>query len=619
MEKDKLYDFNNTEKDYMKEKTLNEFFEEMVKEIPDNVAITVHDSQLTYVEYNIWANKLARTLIKKGICEGDVVAICFEKSIQMMIAIMAIIKIGATYLPVDKKIPNERLEYILKDSKAKFFIKQKKEFLYDVDININVLIYDEMDFDSNGTNINHKFSSSNIAYIIYTSGSTGIPKGVMVRHYSVVNHILWRIEHCSLSNQDVFIQKTPYTFDISVWEIFLWFFVGAKLHLCACGKDSNVENLLNEIEENKVTVCQFIPSMLLEILKYSKHRQCVDKLKSLRIIFSGGEVLHSSTVSLFYELLTSCYGTQLYNVYGPTETTIDSTCFNCNLIMNQDKIPSSIPIGTPIWNTKIYIVDEKNNLCDDGTEGEIFISGDGVAAGYCSESSLENSVFVPNPWDKGKIMYKTGDIGCWNNGLIEFCGRKDQQVKVRGMRVELGEIESAINKIDGIIQSVVIYGMNDSDRKLYAFYVSNVEVTGEEIVSHISKWLPSYMIPNTFIRLDKLLYTSSGKIDRQKMISEYGIGNTVVDINSYTSKQMSLTKKEKEILDILCKELKVESSTCISEDTTFSDLGIESVSFIRLIVALEENFNFEFEDDMLMADVYPTVYSLVSYIISRTV
>lgn len=608
--------FNNSKRNYLKEKTLNEFFEEIVCKIPNNVAITSFDTSLTYSEYNILANKLARTLMDNGVSAGDVVVIGFEKSIHMMVVIMAIIKIGAAYLPLQPDEPIERLKYIIKDSNAKIILIQKQGMYPEIEKIVDVLIYDKVSLHQDGSNINNKFPSSNVAYIIYTSGSTGMPKGVMIRHYSVVNHILWRIEKGMLTEHDVFLQKTPYTFDVSVWEIFLWCFVGAKLFICTNGRENNVEYLLTEIERNKITVCQFVPSMLLEILKYAKHRNCISKLSSLRLVFSGGEVLHRSTVSIFFDLLTHNYGTKLFNVYGPTEATIDATCFDCS-VFDEKEIPVTIPIGTPIWNTKVYIVDEENQLCEDGEVGEVCISGDGVAVGYVGNSLSTKSVFLPDPWDKGKIMYKTGDMGYIEDEVIKFCGRKDQQIKIRGMRVELEEIESVINSMEGIKQSVAIYSGNELESKLCAFYTIYKEVKELELRNFLNKWLPSYMSPDVLIKVDSMLYTSSGKIDRQKMLSQYVNNKELVDESFRITVQNVMIQKEKEIFDVICRGIEIKDINDISPYIKLNELGIDSIKFISLIILLEETFNIEFEGDMLLPEAYPNVLAMVKYVVSR--
>lgn len=597
---------NNIE-DSQLNSTINEYFEEMVERQPKSIAIIDDNLQISYEEFNVLSNKLARTLASRGIGQGDRVALCFERSVHMMVAIMAIIKLGAAYIPIGLSIPNERVNFMLNQSGAKLFLVQNLKF--SVGAAVETMLYDMNLLHEDGSNLDLKFSNSNLAYILYTSGSVGEPKGVMIQHKSVINHILWRVKCCNLSINDVFFFKTPYTFDISVWEIFLWFFVGAKLDLCLEGNEGNVEYILTEINKRKISVCQFVPSMLLEILKYALHRKNEDKLKTLRVVYSGGEVLHSSTVSMFNELLTKKYETVLYNVYGPTETTIDSTYFCCNNIMND--IPNNIPIGIPIWNNTIYIIDNDGNLCEEGVEGEIYISGQGVALGYIDQECNES--FIENPWNEG-ICYRTGDMGKIVNGMLQFCGRKDKQVKIRGMRVELEEIESLINTMEGVTQSVAVYLNDSKEGNLYVVYVAEQEITTDFMEKYLSRWLPKYMIPNIFIKVKNLFYTTSGKVDKNLVIEKYikSYNRKLESIDQSMSAKSALNPREVMVLDAICSSINVTEE--ITSKTRLFDVGIDSLKFISLIISLEEKFNFEFTGDMLLADKYPTVYDMARYV-----
>ena len=475
-----------------------------------------------------------------------------------------------------------------------------------------VIVYNELELDKGIGNVNIKFSELDIAYILYTSGSTGRPKGVKVPHEAVINHILWRIDCCEANAGDIFFFKTPYTFDISVWEMFLWFFVGAKVCICADGMERNVDYVINEIAKRKINICQFVPSMLSELLKYTKHRNAAEKLASLRLVFSGGEVLHTSVVNNFQDILTARYGTLLYNVYGPTETTIDCTFFCCSNEDKKDETQGMVPIGFPIWNTTIYIIDEQGNICDKGQEGEIVVAGKGVASGYVGD--VKSNAFDQIDLICEEKIYRTGDIGKIIEGHIEFCGRRDRQIKIRGMRVELEEIEARINSLEEIVSAVVIYDQRQENGKLVVFYVANEPLDANVIRKHLRLFLPDYMIPDCYKQVKELVYTSSGKIDRCQMQYEYICKIADDELSSKMIYSDTLSRNEIEVLNVIIENINLNYK--LSQNTTLIDLGINSLGFISLIIALEDAFNIIIEGEMLLPTQYSTVFDLVKYVAS---
>ena len=495
--------------EYPREKTIHSFFEEMAINNPDKIAVEFEEEHITYHDLNHLANQFATTLIRYGIVVGDIVAISTERSINMIIAILAILKVGAAYLPIDVNIPDERKRYYLDTAKVKVILSTSdNEILFNVP-NIN------MDKISNDVSLvpNPQVASDNIAYVIFTSGSTGNPKGVMIKHYSVINRLLWMKEQYNLSEEDVFIQKTLYSFDVSVWEIFLWFFCGAKLCLLKSGDESNFTNLIDMIDERKITICHFVPSILRVFLGFILHRGGIDKLKSLNKVFSSGEALNYDLVTKFNNMLFKENLTELHNLYGPTEATVDVTYFDCTDYYSDDKV---IPIGKPIWNTNIYILDEHGKKCAAGERGEIYISGDGVAAGYINNPDLTEKAFLPDLFCDSATMYKTGDRGRWHNGVIEFLGRLDHQVKIHGIRIEIEEIENHINNYEPIKQSIVI-AVGDVTKKLIAYYSSTNAVDSSLIINYLSTKLPKIMIPSEFIFIEAFPLTHNGKIDRKQL------------------------------------------------------------------------------------------------------
>lgn len=507
-----------TEHEYPFDKTIHSFFEDMVLKYPDKIAVEFEHEYITYQELNHSADRLSSILRNCNIKVGDIVAISIERSINMIIAILAILKAGAAYLPIDVNVPDKRKRYYLETANAKVILTTSdNEILFDIpNINIDKVPHDIV------TSSNPIVSSDVLAYVIFTSGSTGNPKGVMIKHRSVVNRLMWMKEQYNLSEDDVFLQKTPYSFDVSVWEIFLWFFCGAKLCLIKSGDEGNFTNLINTINKYSVTACHFVPSILRAFLRFTSHRGGVDKLKSLKKVFASGEALNYDLVIKFNKMLCNENSTELHNLYGPTEATIDVTYFDCTDYDSEDRV---IPIGQPIWNTRIYILDELGNECPDSVSGEIYISGDGVALGYINNPDLTAKSLLPDPFYSGATMYKTGDRGRWYNGYVEFLGRLDNQVKLHGIRIELEEIERQLLWYEHINQSIVI-AVGDVHKKLVAYYTSVSTIDSVLIIDYLSAKLPKIMIPSEFIFIDSFPTTLNGKIDRKKLESLYNEQNT---------------------------------------------------------------------------------------------
>ena len=498
---------------YPQEKTIHSFFEEMAVKTPDKTAVEFEDKRISYRELNDSANQLAAVLEQHNVSIGDIVAVLTERSINMIAAILAILKVGAAYLPIETGIPEERKRYYLENTNAKAILSAyEDETLFGIpNINIEKIPDDILPLS------NPQISSDSLAYVIFTSGSTGNPKGVMIRHYSVVNRLLWMKEQYGLGESDVFLQKTLYSFDVSVWEIFLWFFCGAKLCLLRSGDEGNFKSLVNAIHMHGVTVCHFVPSILRVFLGFLSHYGGVEKITSLKKVFASGEALNYDLIGKFTQTLTKGNATQLHNLYGPTEATVDVTYFDCTNYQAEDK---TVPIGKPIWNTRIYILDENGQECADGKSGEIYISGDGVAAGYINNSKLTEKAFVPDIFCLGATMYRTGDLGRWHGGVVEFLGRIDNQVKIHGIRIELEEIENQMLEYEPIKQCVVI-AAGSTDKKLVAYYSGDNIIKPLQIIDYLSKKLPKAMIPSEFIFIENFPVKQNGKTDRKNLEDLY--------------------------------------------------------------------------------------------------
>lgn len=511
-EKNKLlYEFNTTNSHFPKNKTINEIFEDQVRKTPENIALVCRNKRLTYQELNERSNNLAKVLRSKGVKADTIVGIMTNRSVEMITGIFAILKAGGAYLPLSPELPKDRLEFILKDCKTYILLSQKK-ISNQIDIEIENIYLDNECIYYKKSNINGiiNVSSDNIAYIIYTSGSTGKPKGVIVQHKSVINILYTLQKKYPFLENDSYLFKTNYTFDVSVTEVFGWFLGNGKLVILENELEKDPLSILQTIQKNKITHCNFTPSMLIVFINLYKETT-KHSISSLKYIFIAGEVL---PIHLVKELNILDSTIQFVNLYGPTEATVYSTVYS----IDNRKYHKSIPIGKPIDNAKIFILDKANNPQPIGVPGELCISGIGVAKGYLNRTRLTKEKFVQNPFFPDK-MYKTGDIARWSfDGNIEFLGRSDNQVKIRGFRIELGEIESQVLKYK-YIKNVVVVARRDvnNNNNLCAYISSNKEISISRLRKYLSTQLPYYMIPTYFVKLDKIPLTPSGKVDTEAL------------------------------------------------------------------------------------------------------
>ncbi|PCN44848.1 non-ribosomal peptide synthetase [Brevibacillus laterosporus] len=514
-----ISEFNNTVMEYPREKLIHQLFEEQAARIPDQIAVICEGEQLSYRELNERANQLARKLRAEGVVADQLVGIMAERSLEMMIGIFGILKAGGAYMPIDPEFPEERIRYMLEDSKAKLLLGQN-HLLERVTFAGKVVdINDAQSYHQDGSNLKAINGPNHLAYVIYTSGSTGKPKGVMIEHHSVINRLMWMHAKYPISSADTIMQKTAITFDVSVWELFWWSMVGSKMCLLSVGGEKNPEQILETIAEHRITTMHFVPAMLHAFLDYVEQQSpeiVKEKLKSLRQVFASGEALPPQHVDRFRRAVSSVCEARLINLYGPTEATVDVTYFDCDT----DEELATIPIGKPIYNTQLYIVQANSeNLQPIGIAGELCIAGVGLARGYLNRPELTQEKFVKNPFVAGERMYRTGDLARWlPDGNIEYLGRIDDQVKIRGVRIELGEIESQLRKLDGLREVVVVAKEDQAKEKfLCAYMVTDREVSTAEIRAHLAAKLPIAMIPSTFISLEAMPLTANGKINKRSL------------------------------------------------------------------------------------------------------
>jgi amino acid adenylation domain-containing protein/FkbM family methyltransferase len=484
-----LYDLNNTETDYGLPLVLHTLVEQQVTRNAKAVALVSDDDRLTYEELNRRANQLAHYLISQGVTTDSFVGVCLERSVEMVVALLAVLKAGGAYVPLDPQLPPERLALMLADVDPRLVITKQtwrgvlSPGLPALELDHQWLTLAASQSDDNPAG---SVSPDQLAYVIYTSGSTGKPKGVMVSHRAICNRLLWMQHAFPLSDKDTLLQKTVFTFDASIWELFVPLLAGARLVLARPGGQQDSSYLVEAMLEHEVTVLQLVPSMLTVLLGEPRLEEC----RKLRRLFCGGEVLPVAQVKRFHELL----GAELVNLYGPTEASIDATYFECNRA-DVEHLSGVVPIGRPLANMEVYVLDERLNPAPCGVAGELHIGGMGLARGYLNRADITAERFIPHPFSRvaGQRLYKTGDVArVLPGGVVEFLGRRDEQVKLRGYRIELGEIETVLNAHPQVRESAATVREDvPGDQRLVAYLVprhtSLYRLPNEIDIAHLNK------------------------------------------------------------------------------------------------------------------------------------
>ncbi|MCZ8519464.1 MULTISPECIES: non-ribosomal peptide synthetase [Paenibacillus] len=520
-----LRDFNLTEMDYPKKQPLHTWLEEAAAADPDRIAVRTDEASWTYGELNTWANRLAWTLRAGGVGPDTVVGLAVPRSPEMLAGIYAVLKAGGAYLPIDPLTPPERLAYILGDSGAGVLLTVNGSNGPEDGSFSGVRIALDTGESLSGDTSNPPFSGTprHLAYVIYTSGSTGRPKGVMIEHEAAVNRIHWMQRAYPLDAQDVIMQKTPYTFDVSVWELIWWSAAGASLYLPPAGAEKDPSLLVQGIRRHRVTAMHFVPSMLQAFLSHVEEDDgALGMLSSLRYVFASGEALALNQVRRFRGHLGRVNGTELVNLYGPTEAAVDVTHFRCS---GEEEELGLVPIGSPIDNIRLFILDEADQPMPIGVPGELCIAGAGLARGYLGRPDLTEAAFTGCPFLPGERMYRTGDLARWlPDGRVDYLGRIDGQLKIRGYRIEPGEIEAALLAHEGLREAAVAaFTEEEGTRNLCAYLVPEPgaaaaeELSALQLRSFLSRTLPEYMIPARFVTLETMPLTPSGKLDRKAL------------------------------------------------------------------------------------------------------
>ncbi|WP_253735759.1 amino acid adenylation domain-containing protein [Paenibacillus sp. FJAT-26967] len=580
-----LYTYNTTDCEYPSHKTILQLFEEQAGRAPDRIAVSHMGQSLTYRELNERANRLARTLLERGVSPHTPAAVMGRHSLSIVVGIWAVIKAGMAYLPIDPDYPKERIEYILKDSGSSLLLTSGKEWeqlSYKGEV---LALDDERLYNKGGNNLPVMSTADDLVYMIYTSGSTGNPKGAMIEHRGLVNYIWWAAKTYIRSENDVFALYSSIAFDLTVTSIFAPLISGCRIEIYEDdGRDFIVKRI---VEDNKATVIKLTPAhlALIKDMDFSAY--------TVRTFIVGGEDLKCSLARDIYE--NSRGGIEILNEYGPTETVVGCMIYRYDPAGDEGV---SVPIGQPIDNVQIYLLDEQLEPVPNGSVGEIYISGDGVARGYLYRDELTQERFLSNPFLMGKRMYRTGDLAVRHeNGSIVYLGRIDHQVKIKGYRIEMGEIEHQLLEIDGIEKAVVMDRTGeDGQQQLAAYYVARGPLTALELRMKLAEVLPSYMIPAYFVRLDQLPLTPNGKVDRRLL----------PDPEQYieTSDTGRTSGVETMLMDIFQDVLRLKE---ITVQDNFYRLGGDSIKAIQ-IVSKVKSAGYQLKVQQIMS--YPVIREL---------
>ena len=558
-----LVGFNSTAVDYNLEQTLHGLFEAQVERTPQAVAVKAGELSLTYAALNQRANRLAHHLRELGVTPDARVGICLERGVEMVVGLLAILKAGGGYVPLDPAYPQERIAYMLQDSAPVVVLAQgaTRQLLGEVP----VIDLDHSTWQHQSTTNPHVpgLTAQHQAYVIYTSGSTGQPKGVINEHAGVVNRLLWMQDAYGLTAEDAVLQKTPFSFDVSVWEFFWPLFTGARLVMARPGGHKDPAYLCEVIEAEQITTLHFVPSMLDVFLAHGD----VSQAAGLQRVMCSGEALPGSLVRRFKQQLPDI---GLYNLYGPTEAAVDVTAWNCA----RPEVPDNTPIGKPIANTRMYLLDAQLQPVPLGVIGELYIGGVQVARGYLNRPELTAERFLQDPFTGGR-MYRTGDVGRYlPDGNIEYLGRNDDQVKIRGLRIELGEIQARLLEHAHVSEAVVVA----REDRLVAYY-TGVHSEIEQLRAHLLQQLPDFMVPALFVHLDALPLSPNGKLDRKALPAP---GMDALVVREYQAPQgdteILLARLWSELLNV----------ERVGREDNFFELGGHSLLAVSLIGRLRQ-------------------------------
>lgn len=561
-----LASFNNTARAYPDDKCVHELFEKQVVRSPEAIAVVSNDRQFTYAELNARANQLARFLKRFGVGPDSLVGLCVERSPEMVVGILGILKAGAGYVPLDPTYPSDRLSFMLQD--ANIFVLLTESHLLDalpqhngprlsLDSDWDIIAKERKE------NPASRATPENLAYVIYTSGSTGQPKGVMIPHRGLVNYLSWCTEAYEVAKGCGAPVHSSISFDLTITSLFSPLLVGRSVFLVADGIENLVEALL---ARDNYSLVKITPAHLRALAELMPADQVAGRVRSLII---GGEALHMESLAFWR---THAASTRLINEYGPTETVVGCSVYE---VEADDPASGPVPIGRPVGNTQLYVLDERLEPVGKGVTGELYIGGDGVALGYLSRRELTDERFIPDPTSKNghSRLYRTGDLARFNSdGILEYVGRIDNQVKVKGFRIELGEVETILNQHPGVHECAVEAPEDATgEKRLVAYLVRDHRHPGEldELRKFMKAKVPDYMVPAAFVKMESLPLTTNGKVDRQALPAPERKPN--VCQQKCSTKH---TAAEQTLMKIWAEVLKLEH---VGVDDNFFDLGGDSI------------------------------------------
>lgn len=595
-----LKEYQGEERNFPREKHIVELFVEQANKHPQKNAIESLDGTITYDEMRKYIERLSYQLKQKGVGKNSHVAILTNRSIETVLSIFSIIRLGASYVPIETDYPNERMHYMIQDSNSKLLLAAKSIETVP-EVSIDVMIIDKEILKDETLPVYEELPDKDSpCYVIYTSGTTGRPKGVEIYNEGLVNLCCWFQRITKITEESKIILLNPFGFDASVKNIFTPFMTGATLVL---GPEIlyDTKKVLDITKDYGVSHLNCVPSLFYALLDHDKENQLMH-LKDVKYVIVGGEALQAKPL---LDWAQSDMQAKIVNVYGPTECTSVTTAY----VVSKEEVlqNASIPIGKPIDNKLVYVLNKNQKLCPEGVEGELYISGVGTATKYLSAPEGYEEAFQTNLFENTQIMYKTGDIVKWNEkGLLEFSGRKDGQVKINGHRVELSEIESILAQCTGVKESIVLLRKDKNGKEfVVAFVVSDVEETTEQTIKDFAnQYIPSYMIPSQIKVLKQFPHTFNGKTDKRALLALLEKEKTVIH-----KKQENGTTTQIKLAEIWKELLGVEH---VEYDVNFFDAGGYSLLLYKLTKKIEEAFSIEVTFANLMT--YTTINSFAEFI-----
>jgi amino acid adenylation domain-containing protein len=594
-----LVEFNRTAAGYP-DQPIHRLIEDQVKRTPDAPAVTFEDATLSYAELDRRANRLAHYLQSLGVGVESLVGVCMERSTELVVALLGIVKAGAAYVPLDPEYPADRLEYMVQDAGLDILLTLERCVAAIPPSHAKLVCLDR-DWSAIAacSDLSPAVTprAENSVYMIYTSGSTGRPKGAVNTHGGLVNRVNWMQKAYGLNSSDAVLQKTPFSFDVSVWEFFWPLMMGARLVMARPGGHRDTGYLAAAIRQYGITTLHFVPSMLQVFLEEPTVSDCT----TIRRVIASGEALSAELQKKFFERMSA--GAGLFNLYGPTEAAIDVTHWTCG----PDADLRPVPIGRPIDNTEILILDSALQPVPAGVVGELYIGGHGLARGYYGRPDLTADRFIPHPFglSAGSRLYRTGDLARFrHDGAIDYLGRTDHQIKIRGFRVELGEIQARLAEHPAVSEALVLAVQDrPGQTRLVAYLVAKAAVPStDELRAHLAVHLPEYMVPSAFMFLDAFPVTPNGKLDRKALPAP----DSVRSAEAFVGPRNAV---EEQICRIWCDVLGIES---ISIDENFFAAGGNSLHATQVVSRIRVQFSSDLP--LMTLFEHPTVRTIAPFV-----